>query len=100
MLYTKPQTEKLNSHGEKNGAAHIQNNVQGHRSSQRHSLKLIAFVYFSMILESLKFPPLFLKISLFTKKFIDMIVCLSPTESIHSKHVHVQMYLYFSGVGT
>ena len=54
MLYTKPQTEKLNSHGEKNGAAHIQNNVQGQRSSQRHSLKLIAFVYFSMI-----FPPLF-----------------------------------------
>lgn len=96
MLYTKPQTEKLNSHGEKNGAAHIQNNVQGQRSSQRHSLKLIAFVYFSMI-----FPPLFFFLnSLLTKKFIDMIVCFSPTESIHSKHVHVQMYLYFSGVVT
>ena len=59
MLYTKLQTEKLNSHGEKNGAAHIKNNIQGQRSSQRHSLKLIAFVYFSMILETLKFPPFF-----------------------------------------
>ena len=100
MLYTKPQTEKLNSHGEKNGAAHIKNNIQGQRSSQRHSLKLIAFVYFSMILESLKFPPFFFLISLPTKEFIDMIVCFSPTESIQGKHVHVQMYLYFSGVGT
>ena len=59
MFYTKPQTEKLNSHGEKNGAAHIKNNVQGQRSSQRHSLELLAFTYFSMILEFLKFPLLF-----------------------------------------
>lgn len=44
-----PQIGKLNLLVRKKGAAQAKINMQGQRSSQRHSLRLIVFAYFPVI---------------------------------------------------
>lgn len=96
------QIEKLNSCGEKKGAAQVKDSMQGQRSSQRHSLELTVLADFSVIqnIESLEFPHLFFLLPLPAKRIHRRGSLFSPTESINGKRLHVQMYFYFSGVGT